>query len=167
MCIMVHKQEALQAFSFHCWLLSTMNVWKADYYFMKGGLGVLPQKNLWKYAFVWWSFSHAVVNISLGLHVYFVWKIYHWSYKKVDGASDLSSWWYRRAPLLLDNPEGYWPIHNVDMYQQYFHVPTIQPQRQRVFATLSINLCSILHLLKLSYYWKCFYLSYFRPSKSV
>ena len=33
--------------------------------------------------------------------------IFLWSYKKVDGASDLISWRYRRAPLLPDNSDNY------------------------------------------------------------
>ncbi len=39
----------------------------------RGVWGCSPQKILWKYAFIWWSFSHTVVNISSILHVYFVW----------------------------------------------------------------------------------------------
>ncbi len=65
---------------------------------LKGGLGV------WKYAFIRWSFCHTVVNISSILHVYTLYRqIFLWSYKKVDGARDLSSWRYRHATLLLDN----------------------------------------------------------------
>ncbi len=70
----------------------------------KGGSGVLPQKILWKYAFFWWSFCYTVVNISSILHVYFVMTNFSLILQKVDGASDLSSWRYCRAPLLLDNP---------------------------------------------------------------
>ena len=67
-----------------------------------GSGGPLPE-NFVKMCLHLVSFCHTVVNISSILHVCFG-QIFLWSYKKVDGASDLSSWRYRRAPLLLDNP---------------------------------------------------------------
>ncbi len=61
------------------------------------------------------SFSgHFAMQLSIFspiLHVYFartnISMILQKS-KKVDGASDLSSWRYRRVPLLPDNPDWHW-----------------------------------------------------------
>ncbi len=34
-----------------------------EHYSIKAGLGVLPQKIVWKHAFLWWSFCHVQLSI--------------------------------------------------------------------------------------------------------
>ena len=72
---------------------------------MKGGLlllevgsGGCPPENFVK------IYLHLVVILPYNCQILLS------SYQKVDGASDLSSWRYRCAPLLPDNPDSETPL---------------------------------------------------------
>ncbi len=71
------------------------------YYLLTGGLGALPQKILWKYPFIWWTFRHTVDNI-LSLFLFTFWYNISLRWQKVE----LSSWQYCHAPLLPDNSDS-------------------------------------------------------------